>query len=188
MSILTGPAILEAVDTGRIAIEPFDPKQLNPASYDLRLGDHVKRYNLEQLPFSSHYGLDTQKNNGTTSSVLAEDGTVLVPGVLYLMHTIERVCARQHVAVIDGKSSLGRLGVFVHATAGYVDPGFNGQYTLEVTVVHPVVLYPGMRIAQVRFQTLAGDIWDYQQMGHYTGKASMGPVPSMSYKQFEDDK
>lgn len=93
--------------------------------------------------------------------------------------------------VLDGKSSIGRLGVQVHVTAGYGDPGFDGQYTLEVTSVYPVRVYPGMRFCQMRFHTR--DLGDQTVLkgpllyaGSYEGETSRGPVPSMIWRQFEE--
>jgi len=89
------------------------------------------------------------------------------------------------VPVIDGKSSIGRLFIAMHITAGYGDTGFNGQYTLEVTAVHPVIVYPGMRFCQMRFHTTVGEVLDYANCdSHYTGANAMGPVASQAYKQF----
>jgi dCTP deaminase len=116
---------------------------------------------------------------------MSEHGFHIEPGRLYLMHTRERICTRKYVPIIDGKSSIGRLGVLVHVTAGYGDPGFDGQYTLEVTsIAHTVVLYPGMRIAQMRFHAIQGDVADYQERGSYTGADAVGPVRSASWRQF----
>lgn len=113
-------------------------------------------------------------------------GWLLKPGIGYLMHTAERICTHEYVPVLDGKSSLGRLFMTVHVTAGYGDPGFDGQYTLEVVVTQPVIVYPGMRFCQIRFHTLVGRRLSYAAEGHYTGALAEGPVPSMSWKQFEE--
>jgi len=111
-------------------------------------------------------------------------GWLLRPGIGYLMHTAERVCTKEFVPVIDGKSSIGRLFVMVHVTAGYGDTGFDGQYTLEVLTTYPVRVYPGMRFCQMRFHTSVGDRLNYRAYGNYVDDASMGPVPSKSWKQF----
>jgi dCTP deaminase len=105
------------------------------------------------------------------------------------MHTAERIVTDSFVPVLDGKSSLGRLFMQVHATAGYGDPGFDGQYTLEVTVTQPVVIYAGMRFCQIRFHTLVGfQRTSYQAKGHYIGPLAEGPVASMSWKQFAEER
>jgi dCTP deaminase len=90
------------------------------------------------------------------------------------MHTLERVWTRRFVAVLDGKSSLGRLGVSIHQTAGYGDPGFDGHYTLEMTTIYPVRLRVGMRVAQMRFHEPVGETLTYA--GRYTGLNAVGPV------------
>jgi dCTP deaminase len=126
--------------------------------------------------------LDAKEDNPTELRELPEEGFVLLPGIGYLLHTEERVRTDRYVPIIDGKSSIGRLFVTVHVTAGFGDPGFDGQYTLETTVTHPVKVYPGMRITQMRFHTIAGEVGLYE--GNYTGEGAKGPVASRSFKQF----
>ena len=92
--------------------------------------------------------------------------------------------SKKYIGVVDGKSSLGRLFVQVHCTAGYVDCGFRGNVTLEVTVTHPIVVFAGMRIAQIRFHTMHGEVGKLYS-GNYTGETSKGAVASRAYKQFE---
>lgn len=185
MSILSGKYIHSEVEMGNIEITPFAPHHLNPASYDLTLGEDFATYNewvsRGEVTKTVH---DVKiPHKGVTFFRILGDGVVLLPGVGYLMHTRERVRTDKYVPVIDGKSSIGRLFVQVHVTAGYGDPGFDGQYTLEVVVTHPIRLYAGMRIAQVRFHTIVGDVEEYA--GNYTGEAAMGPVPSKAWKQFQ---
>ncbi len=176
--ILSGNAIREAVQCGEIRISGFNEEQLNVASYDVRLGNAYAQYDR-----TSHY-LDTKNKKHYEVETRRPPMFLLNPGQLYLMHTEERIWARKYVPVLDGKSSVGRLGIFIHVTAGYGDPGFDGQYTLEVMVLQPVTLYAGMRIGQIRFHTLVGDVDDYQTKGHYVGEAAQGPVPSQLWKQF----
>lgn len=131
--------------------------------------------------------LSAKKKNEIVTFEMKPTGWLLKPGIGYLMHTAERVHTKKFVPVLDGKSSLGRLFITAHVTAGYGDPGFDGQYTLEVVVTHPVIVYPGMRFCQIRFHTLVGQDCDtYEKRGHYVGSAAEGPVPSMSWKQFEE--
>jgi dCTP deaminase len=133
--------------------------------------------------------LDTRKKNDVWEFTIdPERGWLLRPGIGYLMHTHERVLTDRYVPIIDGKSSIGRLFVTAHVTAGYGDAGFNGQYTLEVLATYPTIVYPGMRFCQMRFMTHVGRPRDYKTKGHYVGAASMGPVPSMSWKQFEEQQ
>lgn len=195
--ILTGPEIQKQLEAGRISIDPFNPKCLNPGSYDLTLGNEVVVY--EGVVFC--YGeagteedggyflpnpgavLDTkQELPARKFTINPEVGWLLKPGIGYLMATAEKVHTDYYVPVIDGKSSLGRLFVQVHITAGYGDIGYSGHYTLEVVVTHPVRVYPGMRFCQMRFHQPQGDLMNYASKGHYTGEAATGPVPSKARK------
>lgn len=178
--IITGYEIKKLRLDGEIDITPFDEKQLNPASYDLRLGYTYLTYTLR-----NGAPLDAAKQHDIDRHDLGAAGTVLYPGTLYLMHTVEELWTNKLVTVIDGKSSLGRLGISVHLTAGYGDPGFRGQYTLEVVVVHPVRVYPGMRFCQARFHTTQGAVKSYA--GHYAG-LNTGAIASRSWMQIQDDK
>jgi len=189
-SLVTG-----GVERGTIEIDPYVPEHVNPVSIDLTLGDEVVMYERRQQwvdPLWSFVTgikvlreeLDSRRENKTRKEKISGDGILLRPGELYLMHTVERVYTDVFVPIIDGKSSLGRLGVSIHQTAGYGDTGFNGQYTLEVTVVgHAVRLYAGMRVAQMRFHTVMGEIRHYD--GNYVEEAARGPVPSRSWRQFK---
>ncbi len=212
--ILSGPAIHAAQLAGDIRITPFDPNLLNPASYDLTLGDELCVYTQARAHESDYpqmvsslitlpappRGLDSKREllsfrtriDPTRGLMVGEHG--VRPRVL-LLHTRESVFARRHAWVVDGKSSLGRLGLAIHVTAGYGDPGFNGQVTLEVVALgEPVRVYPGMRIAQVRFMPIVDEygrnerVPDYRDQGHYVGGAARGPVPSRSYLQFPRDE
>ena len=153
----------------RIRIDPFDPACCGPNSYDIHLGDTLVNYvrELGQV-------LDPRKDNTTFAFQIAESGTVIFPGKLYLGHTIETIESHGLVPWIDGRSSVGRLGISVHVTAGRGDDGFAGQYTLEITCVEPVKLYAGMRIGQVTFMDLRGERSPYQ--GRYQGQT--GPTSS----------
>jgi dCTP deaminase len=178
--ILSGNGIRSAIECGTIRITPFDKAQLNPVSYDLTLGDDVVKYCASG---PAGVFLDAQVSSPFERYTMMPEGFILTPGEGYLMHTRERIWSDRFVPVIDGKSSIGRLFVQVHQTAGFGDPGFDGQYTLEVTVKYRTRLYPGMRIAQVRFHTIVGSMEQYA--GNYTGEAALGPVASKSYKQFK---
>ena len=129
--------------------------------------------------------LDSAKENRVARYEMDDRGLLLLPGIGYLMHTEERIRTNKYVPIVDGKSSIGRLFCFVHVTAGYGDPGFDGQYTLEVAVLHPLVVYPGMRFCQMRFHTLVGDVQSYQDKGNYKGELAKGPIPSQSWKMFQ---
>jgi dCTP deaminase len=193
--ILSGSEIRRAVACGDIEIDPFVPEHVNPVSVDLTLGDKVSVYDhwvraercmgsIETYlhDFPEPHWFDVREAPSTVTHKFDDKGIVLRPGIGYLMHTVERVHTKKYVPVLDGKSSIGRLFMMVHATAGFGDPGFRGQYTLEVTVTHPLKIYPGMRIAQMRFHTVVGEIDLYD--GNYTGEAARGPVASRAWKQF----
>lgn len=202
MAILTGEEIKKEVSAGNISITPYEEKNVQPASVDLTLGEGVKVYasqvyglssravspgsELRVIPPENSTPLDPKKPLETQSLVVAATGFTIYPGILYLMHTHERVHTNKYVSVLDGKSSIGRLGVVIHLTAGYGDPGFDGQYTLEVSCIHPVILYPRMKIAQMRFHLMHGELnTSYATKGHYVGDQAMGAIPSMAHKQFE---
>jgi dCTP deaminase len=209
--IITGEQIKEAVRHGTLTIQPYVEENVQPASIDLTLGDEVCVYSKqvvydedeEAMALSMNWDQGARPGQSflsVTNGVFAdskeeqqvhrftmskEKGFVIKPGILYLMHTHERICAKTMVSVLDGKSSIGRLGVVVHLTAGYGDPGFDGQYTLEVVCTHPVALYPGMKIAQMRFHVMYGEAdTSYATKGHYVGGKAVGAVPSMAHKQF----
>lgn len=180
--ILTGSAIAEAFEQDHIRILPWSPEQLGPNSYDVRLGPEVWTYDRDRIDTV----LDSKKRNRGRYHQIGEAGFIVRPGQLYLMHTIERIWSDRYVPQIDGKSSIGRLGIAVHVTAGRGDTGFDGQYTLEVfSVAHSVRLYAGMRIGQVFFHAVQGEPQDYSVNGNYVGETSRGPVPSRSWRQFE---
>lgn len=194
MAILTGEMIKQEVAAGNISITPYEEKNVQPASIDLTLGEQVKVYKSQVYEGDLRYlqggyrgaPLDPKELLETIDITMDSDGYAIYPGMLYLMHTQERIHTNKYVSVLDGKSSIGRLGVVVHLTAGYGDPGFDGQYTLEVSCIHPVILYPGMKIAQMRFHLMHGELnMSYATKGHYVGDKALGAIPSMAHKQFE---
>ena len=189
--ILSGKAIAQAVEDGSIRIDPYAPEQLNPASYDLTLGDDVVTYfgpafNTADEWKNHRVAHDVADPPNFQTSRILPSGIVVRPGVGYLLHTRERVSTDKYVPVLDGKSSIGRLFISVHQTAGYGDPGFDGQYTLELTTLYPIRLRAGMRVAQIRFHELVGEPTLYR--GQYRGATSIGAVPSRAWKQFEGKK
>lgn len=130
--------------------------------------------------------LDAKTKNDIYIFRMDSSGWIIKPGILYLMHTAERIHTKKFVTQLNGKSSLARLGIIVHFTAAYGETGFNGQYTLEVSAMHPVRVYPGMAICQAVFNTVYGQVEDYQARGHYIGDAAKGAEPSHSWEQFDD--
>lgn len=170
--ILTGHAIEDAVKKNDILIDPFNIDQLNPNSYDFCLGDTLKVY--------TKFPLDAKKCNPTKTMTIPKAGLTLHPQTLYLGHTEERIGSNHYVPIIRGRSSTGRLGLFVHITADLIDIGAIGQWTLQMHVVQPLVVYPHMKIGQVTFWCVKGAIDLYQ--GKYQN--ACGPVASKSYKDF----
>ncbi len=152
MSVLTKPDILKALEDGTVVVDPA-PEYIGPNSIDLRLHHELKTYRSpwQYLKGESYedLALDARKDNETDTFIIPTTGRILSPGVLYLGRTIERTHTPHHVPKIGGRSSTGRLGIAIHITAGFGDVGFNGTWTLEISVVHPVRIYPGMRIAQL---------------------------------------
>lgn len=171
--ILTGPKIQEEVLSGKIILDPFDAIQINPNSYDVRLGRTLKVY--------KEHVLDTRIKNETEIITIPDEGMILYPHRLYLGHTIERFGSNDYVPIIRGKSSTGRLGLFIHITADLIDIGSIGTSTLMFHAVQPVRIIPRMRIAQVTFWRVYGDIILYE--GKYQG--SFEPHESQTYKDFE---
>jgi dCTP deaminase len=174
-SVLSDGTIRRLVEEGRIRIEPWDPGMVQPASVDLRLGASFRVFHNFRVPAIDL--ADPPKN--LTEHVVVEEGEsfVIHPGEFVLGRTLEWVeLPDDVVARIEGKSSLGRLGLIVHATAGFVDPGWKGTLTLEITNLTrvPIVLWPGKPIAQLSFMTLdrpAERPYGHPELGsHYHGQ------------------
>jgi len=174
--ILTGPEILRQRIAGRIQIDPFDERQLNPNSYNFRLGSLIKTYCSEVL--------DVRIKQEVEEHHLSSDGMVLRPGRVYLGHTRETMGSDHFVPIVKGRSSTARMGLFVHVTADLIDIGSHNQWTLQLVAAQPVLVVPGMLIGQVTFWTVSGDITLYR--GKYQG--SKGPWESQIYKDFERGK
>jgi dCTP deaminase len=167
--ILTGPQIESAVGKGDIVIRPFRKRQLNPNSYDFRLGDRCCIYK-ETI-------LDSAKEMKTQLLDVSSTGIILQPDRLYLFNTQETMGSKRYVPIIRGRSSVGRLGIFINITADLIDLGSINQWTLQLHSVQPVRVYPGMLIGQVTFWRTHGRRVQYD--GKYRGRKS--PVPSLSY-------
>lgn len=159
--MLTGNEIMIQIESGNIRIEPYDPENIGPNSYDVRLGDELVVY-LEAV-------LDAKRENRTRTIKIPEEGIVLRPGRLYLGKTVEWTSSLGFVPMYEGRSSLGRLGVSSHITAGFGDIGFEGNWTLEISVVQPVRIYPGMRIGQLYWHKPVGEITS-TYCGKYQGQ------------------
>lgn len=157
-----------------ILIEPFNPDQLNPNSYNLRLHRELLVYNDKIL--------DMKKRNNVSSLIIPQEGLVLEPGKLYLGRTIEYTKTDACVPMLEGRSSIGRLGLFIHITAGFGDVGFSGYWTLEISCVHPVRIYPGIEICQIFYHSIEGDYETYRSDKYQNNK---GIQPSLLYKEFQ---
>jgi dCTP deaminase len=164
--ILTGPEIVSAAENGRLVISPFTPEQVNPNSYNVRLGDRLLTYTEEVI--------DPYRPNATREIRIGPEGYVLQPDQLYLGHTEERVGSDQYVPLLFGRSSVGRLGLFVEITAPIGDLGFHGQWTLMLSPVRPLRVYPGMKIGQIMFFVAQGEV------DLYAGKYQSADGPQKS--------
>jgi dCTP deaminase len=150
--ILSGKEIKKRLGTD-IHISPFNEKQLNPNSYNLKLHHELLIY--QQPP------LDMKKKNDTTPLTIPAEGLLLNPGTLYLGRTVEHTKTENLVPLIEGRSSIARLGLFIHITAGFGDVGFSGFWTLEIFCVQPIRIYAGVEICQIFYHTIEGEFDRY---------------------------
>jgi len=151
--ILTGPEIQKRLGTD-IKIEPFHLAQLNPNSYNLKLHEDLLVYT--ETP------LDMKRPNPTRALKIPPEGLVLEPGRLYLGRTVEHTTTYNLVPMLEGRSSVGRLGLYVHVTAGFGDTGFAGYWTLEMHCVHPIRIYAGVEICQIFYHQIEGEVVNYK--------------------------
>lgn len=184
--VLSDRSIKEQMMAGKIRIEPFDPDDIQPSSVDLHLADRFQVFRNSRYPYID----PARQQSGLMELVeaTAEDPFVLHPGEFVLGATIERVMLPDDiVARLEGKSSLGRLGLLIHSTAGYVDPGWDGTLTLELSNVAnlPIVLTPGMPIGQISFTQMTTPVdrpYGTPGLGsRYQGQ--IDPTPSRSHQQ-----
>lgn len=174
--ILSDKRILEEIKKGTIVIKPYDRGQLGSNSYDVHLGKYLATYKDAEL--------DAKKHNEITHFEIPEDGYVLHPNVFYLGVTEEYTETHAHVPFLEGKSSTGRLGIDIHATAGKGDVGFCGNWTLEISVKQPVKVYAGMPIGQLIYFPVDGEIevrYNQKKNAKYSGQINR-PVESMMWK------
>lgn len=156
--ILSGREIERQYDEGNIFIDAFDRKRLNPNSYNLRLHD-------ELLVYDELY-LDMKRDMRTQRIQIPEGGYILQPGKLYLGRTEEFTRTDTFVPMLEGRSSVGRLGIYIHVTAGFGDIGFAGYWTLEISCIQPVRIYPFVDVCQIYYHTIEGD-YDLYEKGKY---------------------
>ncbi len=157
-----------------IKIEPYNEKALNPNSYNLKLHNELLVYDCETL--------DMKKPNQTNKIIIPNDGLILEPGKLYLGRTYEYTETNNLVPMLEGRSSIGRLGLYVHVTAGFGDVGFKGYWTLEIHCVQPIKIYPFVEICQIYYHTIHGEYENYIS-GKYQNNKDI--QPSLLYKDFE---
>jgi dCTP deaminase len=174
--IISDKQILEGIEDKSIVIEPFDLNALGTNSYDVHLGKHLATYRDQVL--------DAKKHNKIDHFEIPPEGYVLQPGVLYLGVTDEYTETHKHVPFLEGKSSTGRLGIDIHATAGKGDVGFCNSWTLEISVAHPVRVYAKMPIGQLIYFMVEGDIknlYHTKPNAKYNNR-TVKPVESMMWK------
>ena len=177
--ILTDIDIIKYMETNDIIITPFDPEDLGTNSYDVHLGDKLMVYSGDVI--------DSKKPNQTETFEIPESGYILQPNKLYLGVTKEYTETHKHIPFLEGKSSTGRLGISIHATAGKGDLGFMGTWTLEISCIEPVRIYPGMPVGQIiYFCPSNADVitpYNKKKNAKYNLQKDL-PVPSLMYKNF----
>src|ERR1700712_4045288 len=174
--ILSDTRILEEIEKKTIVIEPYDREKLGSNSYDVHLGKYLAIYKDETL--------DAKKHNEIEHFEIPPEGYVLQPGQLYLGVTLEYTETHEHVPFLEGKSSTGRLGIDIHATAGKGDVGFCGNWTLEISGKQPGRIYKGMPIGQLIYFPVDGEIevkYNQKKDAKYAGQTNR-PVESMMWK------
>jgi dCTP deaminase len=187
--VLSDRTIRRLVDEGRIGVEPFDPGLMQPSSLDVRVDRLFRVFRNSRYPYID---VKTEQEELTELvEVPLEEAFILHPGEFVLGSTLERITLPDDlVARLEGKSSLGRLGLLIHSTAGFIDPGWDGHVTLELSNVAnlPITIYPGMKIGQLSFVQLS------EPAEHPYGSAGIGskyqgqrgPTPSRYWQNFSD--
>jgi len=186
--VLSDRTIRAEIEAGRIVIDPYDGRLVQPSSVDVRVDCRFRVFNNARYPY-----IDVRlEMEGLTELVEITDGDpfILHPGEFVLGQTLERVTLPDDlVARLEGKSSLGRLGLLIHSTAGFVDSGFSGNLTLELSNVAnlPITIYEGMPIGQISFMRMDGPVerpyGSRANNSKYQGQAE--PTPSRFFKNFE---
>ncbi len=174
--ILSDIEIKKCIERKEIVIEPYDPACLGTNSYDVHIGKYLAVYKDEIL--------DAKKHNKIEEIIIPEEGFVIQPGTLYLGVTEEYTETHTTVPFLEGKSSVGRLGIDIHATAGKGDVGFCNTWTLEISCVHPVRIYAGMPVGQLIYFKVSGEIENYynKKKNAKYNERGIRPVESMMWK------
>ena len=186
--VLSDRTIRAEIEAGRIEIEPYDPSMIQPSSIDVRVDRKFRVFHNARHPY-----IDVRQPMEDLTELVEAEGDrpfILHPGEFVLGQTLERVTLPDDlVARLEGKSSLGRLGLLIHSTAGFVDSGFSGNLTLELSNVAnlPITIYHGMPIGQMSFMRMDGPVetpyGSRETSSKYQGQAE--PTPSRFYKNFE---
>ena len=188
--VLSDRTIARLLGDGRIEIEPYDEELLQPSSVDVRVDRFFRVFHNNRYPF-----IDVREEQEDLTELVEVDGDtpfVLHPGEFVLGSTLERIRLPDDlVARLEGKSSLGRLGLLIHSTAGFIDPGWDGHVTLELSNVAnlPVTIYPGMKIGQISFVQLTEPARTPYGSGEIGSKyqGQRGPTPSRYWQNFRAD-
>lgn len=185
--VLSDQAIYEAMGRGTIVIEPYDKDCLGSNSYDVHLGKTLATYRENSL--------DAKRDNPVDYFDIPEEGILIQPGTLYLGSTVEYTETHGIVPFLEGKSSIGRLGINIHATAGKGDIGYCNHWTLEITCIIPVRIYAGMPIGQLIYKRVDSGEYHDLSPSKYTDKKSAKyvektdkPVPSKMWKNFPEEE
>jgi dCTP deaminase len=158
-----------------IIIRPFNKKFLNPNSYNLRLSDEILVYQ-EKI-------LDMKHKNSFKRIKIPNNGLIIYPNKLYLAQTYEYTETYNFVPMLEGRSSVGRLGLYIHVTAGFGDVGFKGYWTLEIHCIEPIKIYSGVEICQIYYHSIQGKYLKYSSQKYQNNS---GVQPSFLYKDFFD--
>lgn len=189
MALLSDNDIVGTLKTGWLKIEPWDVKMLQPASVDVRLGDQIRIFK----DWATYLPIDPKEADSDASDLVTIPAGAhfpLGPGQFILGTTLERVTLPDNLgARFEGKSSLGRLGLLTHVTAGFIDPGFTGNITLELHNLRarPLVLWPGMKIGQICFYDLSSRALKPYGQAQNNYQQQSGPVASRAHLQFAED-
>jgi dCTP deaminase len=188
--VLSDRTIRRLLDEGRIEIDPYDESLLQPSSVDVRVDRYFRVFHNARYPF-----IDVREPQEDLTELLEADTGpfILHPGEFVLGSTLERIRLPDDlVARLEGKSSLGRLGLLIHSTAGFIDPGWDGHVTLELSNVAnlPITIYPGMKIGQLSFVQLSEPAESPYGSGGLGSKyqGQKGPTPSRYWQNFERDE
>lgn len=194
---LSDSIILKEIQNGNIILEPFNVDYLNPNSVDLTLNPvyktmdrhkHIMTYGSDPYVHGGVY-FDCKNENFFIEKTMGPEGLILQPGELYIYHTNEKIGVKNNIrGTVMGKSSLGRLGLFVHVTAGFVDTGFEGSLVLEMVATIPIKVYPNQKICQIEFVRVEGDInqtYDQKPGSKYMNQ--VGSTTSLMHKNYENN-